>query len=108
MHVMLVIIQSQDAEVTLAELNALNLPCLERIASFGSFLRQTNTALWLAAPPEQVDAVINILRRTCHRRSGYVPAFTIETAPILVGAPLEVEIGGAVVFICEVEHFEVF
>jgi uncharacterized protein YaaQ len=108
MHAMLVIVQSQDAEAVLEWLSALNLPCLERIASFGSFLQQSNTAFWLAVPPEQVEAVMNTLRHTCHRRVGYMPAFTTETAPFLIGTPLEVEVGGAIVFMCEVEHFEVF
>lgn len=108
MYAMLVIIQAQDAEAALEWLRVLNLPCLERIASFGSFLGQSNTALWLAVPPEQVEAVINTLRHTCHRRAGYMPAFTIETVPFLMGTPLEVEVGGATVFMFEVEQFEVF
>jgi uncharacterized protein YaaQ len=51
---------------------------------------------------------MNTLRHTCHRRVGYIPAFTIQTVPFLMGTPLEVEVGGATVFMSAVEQFEVF
>lgn len=108
MQAMLVIIQSQDTQATLEWLNALNLPCVEQIASSGSFLRQNNTALWLAVQTEQVEAVFNTLRHTCRRRTSYVPVYYTETAPMLLSFPQEVEVGGATVFMCDIEHFEVF
>lgn len=108
MQAILTIIQSQDADAVLERLQALNLPCLERIASSGSFLRQSNTALWLAAAEEQVGQVLTVLRDACHRRTSFTPSYYIETAPMMFALPLEVEIGGATVFICDIEQYEVF
>ncbi len=108
MQAILTIIQSQDADAVLQRLQSLNLPCLERIASSGSFLRQSNTALWIAAPEVQVSQVLNALRDTCHRRTSFTPSYYIETAPMMFALPLEVEVGGATVFICDIERYEVF
>lgn len=108
MQAILAIIQSEDTKAALAGLSLLHLPCLERIASSGGFLRQNNTALWLTVREEQVGLVLQVLRRTCHRRLDTVPAYYAEEAAMIFGLPLEVEVGGATVFICDVEHFEVF
>ncbi len=108
MQAILAIIQAQDADAAFERLKALNLPGLERIASSGSFLRENNVALWLAAPPEQVEQVLSVLRDTCHRRTNYLPSYYVETVPMILALPLEVEVGGATVFLCDVEHYEVF
>lgn len=108
MLAILTIIQSQDADAALERLQRLNLPCLERIASSGSFLRENNTALWIAASKGQVDQVLVALRDTCHRRTNFTPSYYIETAPMMFALPLEVEVGGATVFICDIEQYEVF
>lgn len=108
MQAILAIIQSQDVETVLEWLKVLNLPSLEQIASSGSFLRQNNTALWLVVRREQVEPVLNILRHTCHRRVNYAPAYFAETATMVFALPLEVEVGGAIVFGFDIEHYEVF
>jgi uncharacterized protein YaaQ len=108
MQAILAIIQSEDTKTTLEGLRALDLPCLERIASSGSFLRQSNTALWLAARVEQVEAVLDSLRHTCHRRIDHVPAhYAEETTMIFAFSPM-VEVGGATLFILDIEHYEAF
>lgn len=108
MQAILAIIQTDDVETTLEWLSVLNLPCVEQIASSGGFLQQNNTALWLAAPIEQVDAVLRTLRHTCHRRVTSVPSYYDEMGSMLLVLPMEVEVGGATVFICDIDQFEVF
>lgn len=108
MQALLAIVQSQDADAVFERLNAFRLPRLERITSSGSFLRQSNVALLMAIAPEQVNPVLRVLAETCQRRSEYVPSFYIEAAPMITALSLEVEVGGATVFICDVEHYEVF
>jgi uncharacterized protein YaaQ len=105
---LLVIIQSKDAEVAMEELKLLNLPCLLPIASSGGFLREGNTALWIGALPGQLPRIMDVLGRTCHRRAAHVPTYYIEASYVISAFPIEVEIGGATVFICDVEQFEVF
>jgi uncharacterized protein YaaQ len=104
----LAIIQSEDTKAALEALRALDLPCLERIASSGSFLRQNNTALWLAARVEQVEAVLNTLEQTCHRRADRVPSYYAEETTMIFAFSPVVEVGGATLFILDIEHYEVF
>lgn len=106
-QVILVIIQSDDTKATLEGLRALELPCLERIASSGSFLRQSNTALWLAARGEQVEAVLETLRQSCHRRADRVPAYYAEETTMMFAFSPIVEVGGATLFILDIEQYEV-
>lgn len=105
---MLVIIQAQDTSTALDRLKILNLPCLLPLASAGGFLRQGNTALLMAVESGQVPQVMSILQETCQQRTTFMPAYYIEAAPTISAFPIEVEVGGATIFNCEIEHFEVF
>lgn len=106
MQAILAIIQTDDAQAAQERLSALTLPSLNAMTSQGSFLRQGNTTLWMAARDEQVPAVLEALRATCHRRTHYVPV-QLESAHLASAFPVEVEIGGATVFIGPIERFEV-
>ncbi len=106
MQGVLAIVQSQDADAAMERLEALNLPSLSQVASVGGFLQQGNTALWIGLWPEQLPQVLQTLRTTCHRRTSFVPTY-LEAAQ-MAAFPLEVEVGGATVFICDVERYEEF
>ena len=107
MQVMLAIVQTEDADTALDRLRTLGLPSVSRIATSGGFLRQGNTALWIAVPTDRAAAVLDVLRATCQRRTTYVPA-QLEVAQLASAFPVEVEVGGATVFICDVERCEEF
>ncbi len=106
MQAILAIIQTDDSAAALEKLAALHLPSVNAMASQGSFLRQGNTTLWLAVNDDQVPAVLEALRTTCHRRTHYMPV-QLESAHLASAFPIEVEIGGATVFIGPIERFEV-
>src|SRR5574341_1187644 len=93
MQAMLAIAQSEDAEAALDRLMPLGLPSVQRIATSGGFLRQGNTALWLAVPSGRLGQVMDALKETCQRRTTYVPA-QLEVAQLASAFPVEVEVGG--------------
>ncbi len=105
MQAMIAIVQSEDAEAAIDRLKPLDLPHISRIASSGGFLRQGNAALWIGVPPGRMGQVMEVLKDTCQRRTTYVPA-QLEVAQLASAFPVEVEIGGATVFVCDVERFE--
>ena len=107
MQVMLAIVQTEDADTALDQLRTLGLPSVSRVATSGGFLRQGNTTIWIAALPDRAAAVLDVLRATCQRRTTYVPA-QLEVAQLASAFPVEVEVGGATVFICDVERYEEF
>jgi uncharacterized protein YaaQ len=107
MQVMLAIVQAEDAEATINKLKPLNLPSVTMMTSSGGFLRQGNTALSIVAPEAQTEAVMDILRVTCQSRTTFVPA-QLEVAQLASAFPVEVQIGGATVFIIPAERYETF
>jgi uncharacterized protein YaaQ len=80
-----------------------------KISSTGGFLVRGNTTILTGVPDEHIDTVLGILREHCQARREFVS----PVLPLTEGAaarhwvePLEVEIGGATVFLLDVERFE--
>jgi uncharacterized protein YaaQ len=79
-----------------------------KVSTTGSFLRTGNTSLLIGVENDDVDSVMAILRRTCRRRTQVAVPYSPALEPGLLYMPenFEVEVGGAVVFIIDVERFE--
>lgn len=75
-----------------------------RLASTGGFLLQGNTTLLIGVQNEQVDSVIDIIKSTCAPRKKIIPQVTPEL-PTAIGVPVEIEAGGAIVFVIEIDQF---
>jgi len=79
-----------------------------KIGGIGGFLRRGNATILSGVAATQVDGVLEIVRDECHARSEFVP---VQTLPFLgtdtpFADPLEVRVGGAIVFVLAVERFE--
>ncbi|MBN1679878.1 MAG: cyclic-di-AMP receptor [Anaerolineae bacterium] len=106
MKLIIAIVQDQDTDRTIQALNDAGYR-VTRVASTGGFFRTGNTTLLSGVEDNQVDGVISILRKTCERRSRLIPAGpNVVESGALMGAFVEVEVGGATVFMMDVEHFE--
>jgi len=79
-----------------------------RLHSSGGFLRQSNATIILGVEDAQVDAVIDIVRVNCTSRTQVVNPMPpiMEPGEFFMPYPLEVEVGGATVFVLPVERFE--
>jgi uncharacterized protein YaaQ len=77
-----------------------------RIDAAGGFLRRENAMVLVAAPEQAVPGVLATIRQNCRTRNAtWFP--TIDDGTIgLYTEPIEVEIGGAVVFVLPVERVE--
>lgn len=75
-----------------------------RLASTGGFLLQGNTTLLIGVQDGEVDDVIKIIKSTCAPRKKIIPQMTPEL-PTAIGVPVEIEAGGAIVFVIEVDQF---
>ncbi len=106
MKLIIAVVQDQDADRTINALTQAGYR-VTRVASTGGFFRVGNTTLLCGVDDTAVDAVIGILRQTCERRTRLIPAGPnlVESAAMM-GAFVEVEVGGATVFVLDVEHFE--
>lgn len=79
-----------------------------RLHSSGGFLKQSNATILVGVDDDQVDQVVGIVRETCISRTQVVNPMPpiMEPGEFFMPYPLEVEVGGATVFVVPVERFE--
>ena len=79
-----------------------------RLHSSGGFLKQSNATIVVGAEDDAVEAVLGIIRATCTSRTQVVNPMPpiMEPGEFFMPYPLEVEVGGATVFVLPVERFE--
>ena len=79
-----------------------------RLHSSGGFLKQSNATIIVGVEDDHVEAVIEIVRATCTSRTQMVNPMPpiMEPGEFFMPYPLEVEVGGATVFVLPVERFE--
>jgi uncharacterized protein YaaQ len=79
-----------------------------KISSTGGFLHRGNATIISGVEEDEVDQVLSMVRSECHARTEYVP---VQTLPFFgegtsLSEPVEVRVGGAIVFVLNVERFE--
>jgi uncharacterized protein YaaQ len=101
------VVQAQDVDGCADALTAAGFVCT-RFSTQGGFLDSSNCTLMTGVDDEQVDEVLEILRRRAKRRVELLDA----TLP-LVGAltpvmapPVDVEVGGATVLVVPLDRLE--
>jgi uncharacterized protein YaaQ len=79
-----------------------------RLHSSGGFLKQGNATILVGVEDDQVDAVLELISANCHSRRQFVNPMPpiMEPGEFYMPYPVEVEVGGATVFVLPVERFE--
>lgn len=79
-----------------------------QINSAGGFLRESNATFLVGVDNDRVPDVLRIVKQTCYTRTQYVnPLLPImEPGEFYMPNPVEVQVGGAAVFICNVTRYE--
>lgn len=106
MKLLITIVQDQDVQNLLESLTE-NGFSATKLASTGGFLRQGNTTVIIGVKDEKVDDVLEIIKHTCEKRDQYhaSPVSPFGRSGVLP-KPTKVVVGGATVFIVNVERFE--
>jgi uncharacterized protein YaaQ len=106
MKLIIATIQDQDTDRVIAGLTEQS-HRVTRIGTTGGFLQQGNTTLLIGVDDSQVEPVVNLLKNFSQRRTQYMPMAT-GAAPngVAMYSYVEVEVGGATVFILDVDLFE--
>ncbi len=106
MKMVIAIVQDDDALNLIDELTESNFR-VTKLATTGGFLKSGNTTLMVGVEKEQVENVINIIKRICKKRSEVVAAPTpVSGDPgVYMPYPIEVKVGGATVFVLDVDQF---
>lgn len=106
MKLIMAIVNDEDANKVLSELNKAGFS-VTKLATTGGFLRAGNVTMIIGTEEDKVDDAIKIIGEKSHRRK------QIATSPMPLGVtsaytpyPIEIEVGGATIFVMDVERFE--
>lgn len=79
-----------------------------KISTTGGFLREGNATILIGVPDDKLSAVLDIVRENCHRRTQFVNPLppVMEPGELYMPNPVEVEVGGATIFVLNVERLE--
>jgi uncharacterized protein YaaQ len=74
----------------------------------GGFLRVGNTTIYCGVDDQRVDEVIGIISESCPTRVQYVTPLppVMEPGEVNIPTPVEKMLGGATIFVLNVERFE--
>ncbi|PLT27773.1 cyclic-di-AMP receptor [Peribacillus deserti] len=81
-----------------------------KLATTGGFLKSGNTTFMIGTDDIRVDKALEIIKENCQSREQLVAPVSPMggNADSYVPYPVEVEVGGATVFVLPVEHFRQF
>ena len=77
-----------------------------RLSSAGGFLLAGNATLLIGVEEDRVDAVIDIIREYSHSRKQMIPTTSEMNYGYYPSMPVEVTVGGATIFVVDIERFE--
>jgi uncharacterized protein YaaQ len=79
-----------------------------KLASTGGFLRSGNTTLICGVESERVNGLLEIIEKKCRARKQItsISAGHINVSESYVPLPVEVTVGGATIFVLNVEEFK--
>ena len=107
MKLVVAVVQDEDADNLVNEIVAANFR-VTRVSSTGSLLRTGNTSLIVGVEEQEVPRIIAVVRATCKRRTQiavpYSPA--LEPGLLYLAENFEVEVGGAIIFVLNVQRYE--
>ncbi len=78
------------------------------LASTGGFLRSGNATVLIGVEDPEVDRVLEIVRKTCRTREQLMSPIppVVEPVDSYVAYPVKVQVGGAIVFVLQVDRME--
>lgn len=77
-----------------------------KLASSGGFLMAGNTTFMICSDDDRLDEVIGIIKKHSHKRKQFVPNSANFGIGSYASFPVEVSVGGATIFVTNVERFE--
>ncbi len=104
MKLVLAIVSNDDASSVTSALNKENFQ-VTRLSTTGGFLRAGNTTIIVGVEDEEVDRCIEIIGKECEKRTEVVPSSASYDIGRYASFPIEVQVGGATIFVLDVDQF---
>ena len=107
LKLVIVIASDADADRLMKRLIEQGLPAT-KVSSTGGFLHRGSATILSGVEADEVEPVMAMVREECHARAEFLP---VQTLPFFgesstLSEPVEVRVGGAIVFVVNVERFE--
>lgn len=109
MKLIVSIVNSDDSDRLVGSLNKAGFRATT-ISTTGGFLRQGNATILVGTDDDRVSTVLQLVKENCHTRSQYVNPLppVMEPGEMYIPTPVEVQVGGATVFVLDVSDFARF
>lgn len=104
MKLVLAIVSNDDSSSVSKALNK-NGFIVTKLATTGGFLSLGNTTLICGCDDDKIEKAIDIIKEESKRRTQIVPAAAPYSTNDYISMPIEVTVGGATVFVLDVDQF---
>ena len=105
MKMILAVIDKDDAQDVMHNLMKDGFS-ITKLSSTGGFLRSGNVTILVGVEDDKTQEVLALIKEHSKRRSQLMPLMPGNEMNLLSSMPLEVSVGGATVFVLNVEQFE--
>src|SRR3989304_4865789 len=107
MKLILAIIQKDDAGMLVDALTKREYRAT-RINTAGGFLKESNATILVGVSDDQVDDVLSVIKANCQVRTKQVNPLPpiMEPGEFYVPYPVDIEVGGATVFVLDVLDYK--
>jgi uncharacterized protein YaaQ len=80
------------------------------IGTTGGFLREGNATFLVGVEEKQIEDLMTLIKDNCKTRTQLVNPMppVVEPGELYLSQPIEVQVGGATIFVMNVERFEKF
>jgi uncharacterized protein YaaQ len=109
MKLVMTIVHRDDADTLLQALTEAGHKAT-LVSTTGGFLREGNATVFTGTEDESLEEVLQLVRENCRKRTRYLSPIVPVTEPseFYIPEPVELEVGGATVFVVDVERYEKF
>lgn len=106
MKLVISIVQDQDS-ADLVDVLMDNGYRVTKLATTGGFLKSGNTTLMMGVDDDKIDNVMGLIEEVCKTRKQMVtsPPPAAGASSVYMTYPVEVRIGGATIFVVDVDRF---
>lgn len=104
MKLIIAIVNSDDAQAVLNEIARVGYSAT-KLSTTGGFLRAGNTTLLIGVEEERVDEVISLIGKRAKGRKQTVMSPPSVSEGVILPTPVEITVGGATVFVVDVDKF---
>lgn len=105
MKLIFAIVSNDDSSKVAKELTKANYS-VTKLATTGGFLMAGNTTFIIGTDDDNVEDVIAIIGEHSKKRKQMVPSSSSYGVGMYTSFPVEVQVGGATIFVTNVERFE--